>query len=227
MVTGSALHQSSVEPAQPIFETIPTNLALRLQDLPRLQEITEEDLERLDRILAFQTDNTQRRLAILKRILPIAESPENSVLYFGPTVRDAECMTFLLRQNGIASAVISGKTRDATRRQVVADFKDKKIRVLCNCEVLTTGFDAPVVTHIVMARPTMSRVLYEQIVGRGLRGTRFGGTETCVILDCADNYEGDPPELGYSQFRRVWFEESAEPKPTARGRGRRSTRCAV
>ena len=213
--------------ARPIFETIYTNLPLRLEDQALLQDLSEENLQRLDGILAVQTDSTQRRLAILKRILPIAGNPDNSILYFGPTVGDAECMTFLLRQNGIASAVISGKTCDATRRQVVADFKQKKLRVLYNCEVLTTGFDAPVVTHVVMARPTLSLVLYEQMVGRGLRGSTFGGTETCVILDCADHYEGDRPKLGYEQFRKIWSEESQEVATKARKRGSRSPRPAV
>jgi superfamily II DNA or RNA helicase len=213
--------------ARPVFETIRTNIPLRLQDLPESMDVTEEDLERLDRILALRADNTERRLAILTSILPIAAEPENSILYFGPTVRDAECMTFLLRQHGIASAVVSGSTRDVTRRQIVTDFKDKKIRVLTNCEVLATGFDAPAVTHIVMARPTMSRVLYEQIVGRGLRGTTFGGTETCVILDCADNYDGVRPELGYEQSRRVWSEESEVVPPKAPGRGRSRPRSAA
>src|SRR5262249_5201850 len=120
------------------------------------------------------------------------------------SVRDAECMAFLLRREGIAAAVISGQTRDVTRRQVVTEFKAKRIRVLCNCEVLTTGFDAPQVTHIIVARPTVSRVLYEQILGRGLRGREFGGTETCTILDCKDNFKGERPPLGYESFRRVW-----------------------
>jgi len=56
-----------------------------------------------------------------------------------------------------------------------------------------------------MARPTVSRVLYEQIVGRGLRGPKFGGTETCVVIDCEDNFRGDRPPLGYETFRRVWY----------------------
>src|SRR5690606_2008490 len=99
----------------------------------------------------------------------------NAILYFGPTVSDAECMAFLLRAEGIRAAVVSGETRSVTRRTVIQEFKQRKIRVLCNCEVLTTGFDAPLVTHVVMARPTVSRVLYEQMVGRALRGPKFGG----------------------------------------------------
>ena len=96
--------------------------------------------------------------------------------------------------------MVSGNTRDVTRRQVVAELKQGKIRGSCNCEVLTTGFDAPKVTHIVMARPTVSRVLYEQIVGRGLRGEKFGGTQRCTILNCEDNYKGNPPPLATNHF---------------------------
>jgi hypothetical protein len=95
-----------------------------------------------------------------------------------------------------------------TRRRLIEKFRGGTLRVLCNCEVLTTGFDAPRVTHIVMARPTVSRVLYEQIIGRGLRGPLFGGTETCVILDCEDNFRDERPPLGYESFRSIWDKQS-------------------
>jgi len=56
----------------------------------------------------------------------------------------------------------------------------------CARSLRTTGFDAPTVTHVVMGRPTVSQVLYEQMTVRGLRGPRFGGTATCVIIDLED-----------------------------------------
>jgi superfamily II DNA or RNA helicase len=59
-----------------------------------------------------------------------------------------------------------------------------------------------------MARPTVSQVLYEQMLGRGLRGPKFGGTEQCVIIDCEDNYRADRPRLGYQLFRDVWGKRS-------------------
>lgn len=195
--------------ARPRFQTLETNTRIRLPGMGSSQDSlfaldTEEEIERIDRVLALRTDNTPRRLLLLEEVLAICDDPEASVLYFGPSVRDAECMAFLLRRSGIAAGVVSGRTRDVTRRQLVADFKERRLQVLCNCEVLTTGFDAPNVSHIVMARPTVSRVLYEQIVGRGLRGVRFGGTESCVILDCQDQIRGPRPVLGYEAFRRVW-----------------------
>src|SRR5690606_38755940 len=102
-------------------------------------------------------------------------------------------------------------TRIPTRRRLIDDFKRGKIRVLCNCEVLTTGFDAPQVSHVVMARPTVSRVLYEQVLGRGLRGPKFGGTRSCVILDCVDNFKGQRPLLGYELYRQIWEREMNQP----------------
>jgi superfamily II DNA or RNA helicase len=113
-------------------------------------------------------------------------------------------MAFLLRSRGIVAAFVSGGTREVTRRRIIADFKSGDVQVLCNCEVLTTGFDAPRVTHVIMARPTVSQVLYEQMIGRGLRGARFGGTQTCTIVDLVDHYRGERPMLGYQAFRELW-----------------------
>jgi superfamily II DNA or RNA helicase len=190
--------------ASPTWDSIKTKTLLRPPPIQNLLELTDYDIERIDYALKVRADNASRRLVVLEHLRPIAAQPDAKILYFGPTVLDAECMAFLLRQEGISSAFVSGKTRDVTRRRVVEEFKNGSIKVLCNCEVLTTGFDAPKVTHVVMARPTVSQVLYEQMVGRGLRGPKFGGTQSCVIIDCEDNYRSDRPVLGYRRFREVW-----------------------
>jgi superfamily II DNA or RNA helicase len=137
-------------------------------------------------------------------MVEICAAAGSLVIYFGPTVQDAECMAFLLRQRGIEASFVGADTRDVSRRKIIADFKSGEIQVLCNCEVLTTGFDAPRVTHVVLARPTVSQVLYEQMVGRGLRGERFGGTASCHIIDLEDNYRTERLPLGYQRFRAIW-----------------------
>lgn len=196
--------------ARPDFRVIETGLSVKMPSLDGTGLAEEESLEQIDRALAVKTDRPQRRLRILQDLVPIARDPGNLVLYFGPSVKDAECMAFLLRERGIPAAVVSGNTREATRRRLVERFKRAEIRVLCNCEVLATGFDAPRVSHVVVARPTVSQVLYEQMIGRGLRGKKFGGTEVCVILDCVDEMSGPArPELGYRRFRRVWQRETS------------------
>ena len=196
--------------ARPDFQVIKTGLLVKMPSSDGSGLLEEGQLEQIDRALAVKTDRPQRRVAILQHLVPIAREPSNLTLYFGPSVRDAECMAFLLRERGIPAAVVSGLTREATRRRLIERFKRAEIRVLCNCEVLATGFDAPRVTHVVVARPTVSQVLYEQMIGRGLRGKRFGGTDVCVILDCVDEMTGPArPELGFRRFRRVWEMETS------------------
>ena len=206
-----------IEPRQPLqemgvlaiprFETLETTTSLRIPGYEGGDIQDEESIEKIDRAMALRTDRSPRRILVHERVVQIAREDSASILYFGPSVHDAECMAYMLRASGIPSAVVTGTTPDAVRRQVIADFKVGRIQVLCNCEVLTTGFDAPRVSHVFMARPTVSQVLYEQMVGRGLRGPEFGGTTYCTIIDCKDRINGPKPELGYEAFRRVWASE--------------------
>jgi len=47
--------------------------------------------------------------------------------------------------------------------------------------------------------------LWEQMIGRGLRGPRFGGTERCIVYDCVDNFIGEPGKVeGFNQYRASW-----------------------
>lgn len=195
--------------ARPRPSTIPTRTILSAPPPAEADQPTEEELERIDYALRLKADNPARRSLVFEHILPLAQRAGTRILYFGPSVTDAECMAFLLREAGVKAAALSARTRDVTRRRLVSDFRDGVFTVLCNCEVLTTGFDAPKVTHIVMARPTVSQVLYEQMVGRGLRGPKFGGTEYCHIIDCEDNYRQGRPRLGYLAFRHLWLEEDS------------------
>ena len=59
--------------------------------------------------------------------------------------------------------------------------------MLCNHSVLTTGFDAPKTEMVLIARQVFSPVQYMQMVGRGLRGERNGGTQRCRIVTVLDN----------------------------------------
>lgn len=192
--------------AVPEVRSIPTGVRLPAPRLGRGKKGDWETLAKIDEELAAAADRPERRRAILRALLPVAEDPAHSILYFGPRVLDAASMAYLLRSEGIPAAFLSGETKRATRRQLIQDFRDGHVRVLCNCEVLTTGFDAPRVTHVFVARPTVSGVLYQQMVGRGLRGPAFGGTESCHLYDPEDGFKGPRRglKLGFEEFRDVW-----------------------
>lgn len=181
--------------ARPIVTDVGSGLKIR--QLP-------DDPMRIDEAMRLWTDNRMRRRVIVDRIAAIAEDPDASVLYFGPSVEDAHAVALLLRLRGIQAQGVDGGTRREVRRLLIQRFRSRELQVLCNCELLTTGFDSPKVTHVVVGRPTTSQVLYEQMVGRGLRGPKFGGTKECVILDIIDGFPGVKPSLGYEAFRDHW-----------------------
>ena len=137
------------------------------------------------KLLLRLAEDRVRNKRLLERVLAI--DPSWPVLLFACSVQHAHAITVLLARRGRSAACITGETRDATRRTVVDRFRNGQISVLCNYGVLTTGFDAPKVRAVVVARPTESSILYEQMVGRGMRGPEFGGTADCLIIDVADN----------------------------------------
>jgi superfamily II DNA or RNA helicase len=88
--------------------------------------------------------------------------------------------------SGIRADVVYDGLDKAKRRQILADFEDGKITVLCNCMILAEGWDCPETSCVVMARPTKNKSLYIQCVGRGTRPFPQGGKRNCLIIDVAD-----------------------------------------
>ena len=200
--------------AKPIEKHVETKRRLKVANLVNATKYNNDQVlmvESIDQRLMDQADDANRRAIVFRNLLSVCQESANRVLYFGPSVTDAGIIAFMLRAQGIPAAYITGATRRAERRRVISDFREGRIRVLCNCEVLTTGFDAPKVTHVIIARPTVSHVLFEQMVGRGLRGPKFGGTENCHVLYYVDNIDIEQPRLGFRAWRAIWGLEKSEP----------------
>ncbi|MEU7691417.1 MULTISPECIES: DEAD/DEAH box helicase [Microbispora] len=138
-------------------------------------------------------------------IQEIQALPEDSpVLLFATSVNHAKLMAAQLNDLGIRSASIDSGTPDADRRTHIERFRRKQIRVLTNYGVLAQGFDAPATEVVIVARPTYSPNVYQQMIGRGLRGPKNGGKETCLILDVADNIVNYDRQLAFTQFEYLW-----------------------
>ena len=107
-------------------------------------------------------------------------------LGFAPTVESAYHFAEAFMEAGIPSAVVHGGTPREERRLILKRLHEGDIQVVWNCGVLTEGFDEPTVSCVVMARPTKSAPLYQQIVGRGLRpdlSLPAGDRGDCLVLD--------------------------------------------
>lgn len=114
-------------------------------------------------------------------------------ILFAPTVATAYQFAEALREAGITADTIHGGLplgdRDnpapGTRRYILRAHKAGEFQVLTNCQVLTEGYNDPTISCVVNARPTRSKGLYVQMVGRGLRVdfTRDYDEQDCLILD--------------------------------------------
>lgn len=108
-------------------------------------------------------------------------------LVFSAGVEHAYHIADEIKLRGFSCEVIEGNTSSADRDKYISDFKEGKIRCLVNNSVLTKGFDAPHIDLMAVLRPTMSPVLWTQMVGRGLRLSQ--GKDNCLLLDFAENVQ--------------------------------------
>ncbi|MFO0796342.1 MAG: DEAD/DEAH box helicase [Gemmataceae bacterium] len=102
---------------------------------------------------------------------PILERGEGRKgIVFLPGIEACEAVAAAINElkPGYATFV-HGKVPKKERRRRVRAFEDGEIKVMTRCQVFVEGFDVPDVSLVVMARPTQSRGLYEQMLGRGLR----------------------------------------------------------
>lgn len=106
----------------------------------------------------------------------------HSILLYVPNVATAKMATSLLNKANIRSDYVIGSERDR-RAHVIERFKNRYIRVLVNCLVLKEGFDAPNTDAIILCRPTKSKLLLRQIIGRGTRNDK--DKKICKIGDLA------------------------------------------
>lgn len=126
--------------------------------------------------------------SMAKPIVDVAGRDKQTIV-FTASVAQAHRLSELIRDyyfraygegaNGVSVALDgSMNPQDPRRQQIVKDFKNGDIQFLVNCGVATEGFDAPRVRVIAIGRPTKSRALYTQMLGRGTRPLP-GTVETC------------------------------------------------
>lgn len=164
-------------------------------DLDGNEEFTGEFLQTL-------ANNTSRNEWILDSLRAVPRG--SSVLVYACTVEHAEMLSMFMNVVGRKAVSISANTPKALRRAYIDAFKKGEIEFLFNYGVLTTGFDAPITDHLFILRPTSSNILYEQMVGRGLRGPKFGGTESCKIVDFSRNIIVHGKPLAFARFTDEW-----------------------
>jgi superfamily II DNA or RNA helicase len=175
----------------------------------RTIDLSPDELDHLNKFRALPRsaekrvgDDRVRNRAIIRSIGGLDE--DWPVLVFAASVAHAQALAAILSLKGITAAAITSQTSAGARRYQIEQFRSGTLRVLTNYAVLTEGFDAPKIRALYITRPTYSPNLYQQMIGRGLRGPMNGGSAECLIVDVEDNiamYEG---QLAFNEFEGLW-----------------------
>ena len=156
--------------------------------------LTENDLKYLkdnlslsDSFLSKLSQDQQRNILIIQKIDELINRHKR-IIVFALNVKHSNLLATCLQVRGINAYSITGKTEGAQRARLIEKFKgdDDRCLVLCNYGILTTGFDAPKTSCAVITRPTDSLVLYSQMVGRAIRGTKANGNAEAEIVTVVD-----------------------------------------
>lgn len=109
----------------------------------------------------------------------VKECKGRKTVIFTPLVRISQRLNELLKDRGVNTVEVNGSSKD--REEILKDFESGKYDAMTNAMLLTEGWDCPSVDCIICLRPTKSRSLYAQIVGRGTRLCK--GKDNLLILD--------------------------------------------
>lgn len=136
---------------------------------------------------------------------------ERRTLVFCCDIAHAERTSLRFREYGFSASFVHGGMDKDLRSKEVDDFRAGRTQVLCNVDLLTTGFDMPAIEAGVFLRPTQSLALYLQMCGRLLRPAP--GKKYALILDHA----GNVARHGFPQADREWTLDGRAKKGAAAG----------
>lgn len=123
-----------------------------------------------------------------------------TAMAFTISVKGAQVLADLFCENGYDARWIDGTATNEQRQEMDVWFKSTPGAILTNCLIHTEGYDNPAIDCLIMCRPTKSKGLYVQMLGRGLRPSNGQGArpgEDCLVLQmCAT----DAPMLEYMGF---------------------------
>lgn len=137
-------------------------------------DFSDEELGRL-------VDTPERNTLVINTY--ISQASGKKALAFTAGIDHAKHLSEIAKRKGILSEAVWGS--DPQRDQKIGDFKEGKIKLLANSNLLLEGFDDPSVEVILMTRPTESKPLYVQSLGRGLR--TYPGKSLTLVFDFVDN----------------------------------------
>ena len=154
-------------------------------------KLCEEELELPEEVIRRISEDEARSLIVAGLATQEARNGKK-IIIFCPSKDNSIITAEYLKLNGVKAAAVTGEMPLDMRRLYIEQFASNELQVITNYNVLTTGFDEPSINCVIVARPTLSVVLYAQMLGRGMRGEKAGGTATCSAIIIKDNITNLP-----------------------------------
>lgn len=124
-------------------------------------------------------DAITREFNKISRYIKTMLQHRKRIMIFTPRIASAEILAEVLKRDGLGAEFVCGKTKN--RKDIIQKFKSGEVRIITNSMVLTEGFDCPEVDCIINLRPTQSKGLFTQMLGRGTR--ICSGKENILYVD--------------------------------------------
>ncbi len=131
--------------------------------------------------------NTKETNEITVRAWMTKAADRKSTLVFCVDLQHVSDLTATFRRHGYRAEFVTGDTPKRMRSERLDAFRSGEFPVLLNCGVFTEGTDIPNISCVLLARPTRSRNLLVQMIGRGMR--LHPGKENCHIIDMVASLE--------------------------------------
>jgi superfamily II DNA or RNA helicase len=187
--------------ARPRVEHFPTGVTPEFSE-PDFQRWTSGPFQDLpEQVVEYLANNAERNEMIVNRYVQFKKKYGKTII-FADRWYQCEAIKELLELRGVRAGAVYSKV-DASassveqRRQRPADendrvleaFRNGDLEVLINVRMLTEGTDVPKVQTVFLTRQVTSRILLTQMIGRALRGPKFGGTKEANIVTFADRWQ--------------------------------------
>ncbi|HRO46292.1 DEAD/DEAH box helicase family protein [Agriterribacter sp.] len=185
--------------SEPHFEEVSTGLNF-------IKELSDEQIIQLNYfdidsigsgIAKTIAENDDRNHTIVNRYIRNKEKYKQTIV-FALNVDNAIALNAMFKEQGVKSDFVISTVKDQAtgvtisskdNKDKIAKFRNGEIEVLINVNILTEGTDVPNVQSIFLARPTISSILMTQMIGRGLRGPKAGGTKEAFIVSFIDEWQ--------------------------------------
>jgi len=175
-------HKLDIQTAVEIGELVPIR-CIRIHTNIDLTKVRFNSVQYNIRDLESKIYVPERNKLIVDTWLQYVKNKRTVV--FCASVKHSEQIASMFCEQGITAVAVSGGMKPSERKEFQDKFVSREIQVLCACDLLNEGWDCPEIEVLFMARPTMSKVLYTQQLGRGMR--LFDGKDSLMVFDFVDN----------------------------------------